>query len=736
VSTNQLAATQAQRASVLGRYVDSTNFYLLRCDFNPDQVVGWGITRSINNTQVTINSGLVDGVTHAVDRKFWVRGQGTTVGGVTTLRVKVWQDGTDEPSVWAGSGTDSTFPAPAQIGIRTSVVAGNTNTAPLVYTIDSFSNGAWDDLTDQTGPLSVSQALDDGMPSDITYTSGSDSTSSATVSVGARAGLPAQQYWSQDRADSPIVAYERDVAPMQVAAGAVTAGGIQRVTVFTGQMSDSPVSGTTASVDAVSKTRLALTKLVQPPPIVGDTVGLNATWPISWSLAQCGLYVSPPPRPGCRFWAPMHGSLYPFLPSTGGSVTANAWFALLTTAASYPTGVVVRPTFTAGPYASAAFAEGNPDRISIFMSPVDFASGPSLLSQTASTGRVEFWVRGDTVNLNTTPGGSGSLSTNAYANFVFANGVGSVGPGFVRAGIDVPTRKVMVSVDDGAGHTATLKSSSPVPSDGAWHFVGAAYSISGKKLWVRLDNTTESSTAATLVTSSLPPADTFDPDSGVPGFDFMLPMAELHITGGDQANPDNYPWINDTTYTWTQGAVMRPSILDLVALAETLPTEAATYIANYAQAELAVTRTDELDRYCYLPMSYWAEAAQQTVAETLSTDSNVGVDHQVSRDLTRIRNQVVVNYTDTRTSSLQNPTDVLISFTVYPLPPGKTTLTLTFTGPTVKLPANPAFYLVTASDVSAGETSVHGQHSICANTVNDGSARPSRRGTQAKPSSP
>lgn len=711
VSTNQLATGQAQRASVIGRVQDNATFYQLRCDFNKDQVIGYGMMRYIGGTAVVFSSGLVPGILHAVGRKFWVRGQG--IGN--TFRIKIWQDGTDEPAAWTATAADGGLTAPGQVGFRASVATGNTNTAPLVYTVDSFTNGAWDDLTRQAGTISAHQALDDGLPSDITYTSGSDSTSSASVSVGDRAGLSAAQYWSQDTAVSPIAGYDRDVPALTVAAGPVTAGGIERVTVFTGQMSDAPVQGFTAAIDAVSKSRLALTSLVEPPPIWGDLKGLTGTWPVSWALAMCSLYTSPPPRPGCLWWSPMHGSLQPFMPTSQPNSE-------LDTSSSINIGdsfhTQPRPTFVPGPYLEAAFAQCTTGRvISNQQSQLQFNYGTSLFSKAGSAGRLEFWVRTDAVNVSSPPGGGGSVPY--LVGFEFLEFVTVTTKITAGLGKDF---KPFITVNDGS-NTRTFTAGTAVPQDGGWHFIGVAWDMANNKLWLKSDSnaaqTNNPSPAMTI--ANLPSTDTVASfGSTYPQMTYFLPAAEVQITSGAQANPDNYIWINDPSY-FTLGAVARPSILDLVALAETQPVEAAELIANYAQAELAMTRTDEQDRFCYLPMTYWAETTQQTVTETVSTAANVGTDWNITRDLTKIRNQVTVNYTAAQISNTLAgaPADIAISFTVYTLRPGITTLTIPFVYPTVAL-LGTTFHLVTATDVANGAAS-SGPNFICANTAADGS---------------
>lgn len=582
-----------------------------------------------------------------------------------------------------------------------------------------------DDLSPLHGrPIVVNQSLDDGMPSDVSVTSGKDPTSKVTFPVGGKVvsgvWLTGPQYWSVDNTSSPISAYDRDVAALTVSHGLVTAGGIERVVVFTGQMADAPVSGRAATVDGVSKTRLAMTKTVQPAPIIGDWLGLEATWPVSWTLAQCGIYVSPPPRTGCRLWIPMHGSIQPFLPNTPRK-------SLYTTVAdvTFTTGIS-RPSFVDGPYLAGANLGRSitvPFRLS--WPNVPLAPGADLLSKSANAGRIEFWVRGDTTD------SSVGATPSALAD-LFIYPVGSSPTPTAWCGIDL-NRHVFMRIDDAAGHVVTLTATATLPTDGRWYFIGGAWDIANKKLWVVNNfggsNVVETLAASTLVTTSLPAAETYNPDAydaiglaptGQVQLTVHLPMAELHLTSGAQANPDNFVWLNDAGYAWTAGAVISRSQLQLFALAEPKPREAWEFVNSFAQAELAMVRTDELDRFCYFPMSYWAQTAQQTVGDAWSTTVNVGREFAVVKDPTKIRNQVTVTYTDSRHGSIDVlQGSVYADFTQRVLPANSTiVVTFHFGAPVISVEylADP-FLLI--DDLTTGDPPA--RNFLSANTASDAS---------------
>jgi hypothetical protein len=628
----------------------------------------------------------------------------------------------------------------ASVNFATAISASSGVWAPHQVHADWASNGydgdnTIDDLTPLAGkPIVIKQALDDGMPSGVTFTAGRDSTSAVTLPVGGRtvSGVVfnGPQYWSVDNSSSPLSGYDRDIAPLTVAAGIVTAGGTERVTVFTGQMWDAPIKGRTVQVNGVSRNRTKLSRLVQPPPIIGDSQGLTATWPISWALAQCGIYASPPPRAGCRGWIPMHGSLVPFLDSTAAATPYLAGLAATFTITGQA-GNSVRPTFVTGPYVLGVFAEVVTNSNSpITVEDVPLAAGTDFLSQAASAGRVEWWTRGDVDDSAHTPNGAPA----SLVRFFFQTDANTASAAGVTGGIGTD-RKVFITAVDGAGHAVTLKSASALASDGAWYFCGLAWDIAGKKLWVNLNGTVGTSAVSTFVTSSLPATDSLDAPDGSPGLSSYLPIAEVQFTSGATANPDNFVWLNDPSY-FTASAVIRPSLLNLVALGEPKPREAWEFINTYAQSELAMVRTDELDRVWYLPMTWLAESTQLTSVDTLSTALNAGTDLTPTRDLTKIRNQVTVNYQHTLVNDFNRlPAVLFLSFTVWIVPPGTTTQTIVFgpptpTGtftdlqtpsgnPTPALAVSTSLTLLTSAQAAAGGLSTSSY--VTLNAVIDGS---------------
>ena len=556
-------------------------------------------------------------------------------------------------------------------------------------------DGSIDDLTDQLGSdWSVTHAFADGMPTDVT-----DATvqplGQMSSSLTGRAGRTgpggpesAGRYFSRFNSTSPVAGFDRDVAAVTLDHGPIATDGPQRTRLFTGQMADIPVTSRTASLQAVSATNRRLQMPVQPPAVDGTTLGLTASWPVSYALQKCGLNVSPPPRPGCRWWAPMHGSLAPMIPDRS-----------LNNPLGSPPNNGVRPTFVDGPFLEAAYAAlptgaASDEVTEITVEPFPFngafgglrlttPSDPDLLSKTGA-GRLEMWVRGDALDASAIPGGG--------SQFVLWHQHNLTGGAEVLMGIDT-SRHPFCQLIDGSGHTTTLTSVSTLPTDSGWYFVGAAYDVAAKKLWVKYNNTTvETASASTLVTTALPDHDYYLAADVAFTFLSWAPIAEVQVTAGVQANADNFPvWANSTSY-WdpsTSKVVMRPSQnRGLQVLAEAAPVRAVDYLQQWANAEVAMTRCDEQDRYCWLPMRYWVETAQQTQTAAITSLTTLA-DLNVGYDVTRLRNSVSLTYRQARVDA--GFTIVYSDSSVLAIPPGEMTVTYTLQYPIVEL-ANPAHW--------------------------------------------
>jgi hypothetical protein len=733
---------------VIGRSDGVSNYYSARLDLETAGTLALRLVKRVNGTLSTIATAVLtgaygSGALWAID--FWIDG--------TTLYAKAWPVNSHEPPDWqlvAPNQTDLT--SGTLVGLASRREAGNTNNSLVVswheITVTSDEPyeaalaggeitwagprlsadwdgdghgpaGSIDDLSGLIGDTySVVHALDDGLPDEVSFVAGTGTGTLSAPLVDGRQGMRASEYFSPFNNSSPLSGYDRDLAPVTLTERLVTPEGPVDVTIFTGQLANVPVRKGTAALWAVSAARLKLSKTVQPSPIHGQIRGLNASWPISFALAECGINASPPARAGCRLWMPMHGSLQPFLPKllfTRPDLfppSDDTFLTAVDVTAAHLVGELVRPTFLDdAPYLLASEGFVTPSRVKLVTgSSVLLADGDDLLSQGGSRGRVEFWVRGDAANINTSPGGSGNYPTNGSAYFT-AQVAASSAAAEVAVRWD---RTVRVRVHD-ATNSRTLTHSTPLPSDGGWHFIGGAWDVDGDKLWVRLDGVTETSTPA-MTTATLPVADNFA--AGFPVVQFYLPVAEFQVTAGDGADPDTSPWLNEPDYWDPDQVVMRPSTLDLVALTETAPREAWEMLGSYALAELAVLRMDERDRVLYLPRPYWEEPAQQVPLDTISTVVNAGA-LDIDVDPTLVRNEITVNFTDVTVSGNANVTvnvPVLDLQEIIAVPPGESVLRRALAGVVVNI--NRSVSLLAGAEVDDAADNLTGYDNITFVTLN------------------
>jgi len=646
-----------------------------------------------------------DGLTYVAGHTYTVVAQLDTDS--LFIRAKFWDASISrEPVDWtlednlnsliAGVGTYG--------GISITMPSGITTTTPFKIHITEFRliDGSIDDLSRLIGQVVVSQDMDDGLPSEVSYVQDVGSVALDAALLAGRRGLRAVQYLSQYNPLSPLYGLPRDIAPITFDHGVVTSAGPERVRLFTGQMIDVALGrDQLGHLTAMSNTRLKLSELVQPPPFnrFGD---LSATWAVSWAAYQCAVYAAPPPTSGGAWYAPLHGSLQPFLDSAMPTLALYpVKFPILFAGyyrdvgdgeletITYGDDPESAPAYIDGPYVAAPDLQYTSDlAVGVYFdfpalaTPAD-GSDPYILSEAGPRGRFEFIVRGDDFD---TTGPSGTDFTPATFILLFAQ-ENQAGEGSVYCGINM-SRQLRIEMTDGtASINANAGASLDLPTDGQWYKYGVAWDFVTETAYFYMqepDGTehTDSSTNSALDVTRLPATDEpFTPAEVQPfntailsGFlnpyiHSFLPFAELHITAGQKANPNTMPWIWQNVFS--EGAIIKPSATRLRAIAEPAERDAWEYIGEFAQAEMAAIRIDELDRLLYLTPAYWAESDQQTAGQTLSTRTNVAeLVPQV--DPSKIRNMVRVNYREARFDPLYGP--VYQSREVIALPPGESTL--------------------------------------------------------------
>jgi hypothetical protein len=674
-----------EAANIMLTMTSGVAYYLMRAQIETDATVTCKIFNPAGTQLATLPNAL--GVPYQAGQILAVRGQ---VDG-SALRFKVWADGSPQPANWTIS-IKASVTGVGWAGLRAGLPVGITSTLPI--TISVYEVHINDTALIPAAPIAVSvtESLNDNMPSDVTDTSGFG-VNETEVQLAAPLGWRnPESYYSPFRADSPVSTFDRDIADVTVDQAVITPIGSVSTRLFTGQMIDLPVESGAAKMDGLSRTITQLQQLIQPPLISnlpGGLVGLEPTWVVSWALAQCGVYLSPPPRPGCRWWVPCHGSMREFAPVNRSILnTPHPTFGV--------NGTGRQPIFTTGPFFRALsgryLSASDSNTYSLPM-----MWGPNytydMYSKGGSAGRVEWFIRCDTNNQSVSAPDGGTNLIN-YWQF---QAIDDAHTNSISCGIDI-NRKLCVIFNLGGVFTR-VTSTTAFPVDGAWRLVGFAWDVAAGKAWTYNAATTETFTP-TLNAGNLSDHDYYNRDpiqqSGTNGrsFGFLFgsyPIAEIQVTAGPQANPDNFPWIDSTTY-WDPAdskAIIRPSVgPQLQILYETAALRGIDLITKYAQAELAVTGVDRHDRFMYLPASYWVETAQQTVADTITADQDMSPQHTIGFQPSKIRNQVSATYTNVTVrgaDAFTSNTQILFSTqdNVVILP-GNTDLPVVFQNPVIQ----------------------------------------------------
>lgn len=140
--TDKLASGANQEQVVILRQLSTgdDNFYGANAVFTTSAGVNLAVVKRVSGTQTDISGPIaVSGLTHAADRKFWVRLRATDNGSLTTLKAKMWQDGTSEPASWTIETTDTeaTLFATGYPGIR--AYNGASSNTPNTFYWDNFT---------------------------------------------------------------------------------------------------------------------------------------------------------------------------------------------------------------------------------------------------------------------------------------------------------------------------------------------------------------------------------------------------------------------------------------------------------------------------------------------------------------------------------------------------------------------------------------------------------------------
>lgn len=132
--TDALATGASQFMGPVVRFTDFDNNYTARIAFQTNQAVSLLINKRVAAAQSDVTSVTLPW-THAAGAVFAVR---VRIDG-NRIRAKAWPVATTtEPRQWHIDTTDSDLPTGGNVGVRSTLGSGSTNTLPFTFTYDNF----------------------------------------------------------------------------------------------------------------------------------------------------------------------------------------------------------------------------------------------------------------------------------------------------------------------------------------------------------------------------------------------------------------------------------------------------------------------------------------------------------------------------------------------------------------------------------------------------------------------
>lgn len=487
------------------------------------------------------------------------------------------------------------------------------------------------------------------------------------VEIMDRPRMDATQYFSPFNLDSPVYGYERDTAPVQVNLPVITANGPVDTQIFSGQMSDIGVSGRTAKLNAISKTRIDLDRQLVLPSVYSYRAGLTVDWLATWVMARGGQYAGPSCSAYTRWWIPFYGSM---TPSFGGG---PLYFANGNRYTSTNPGVAQTyrpPTEIAGPFVSAMFAQYKNDLVLEVNCVADRAGHPNgatelgfdpiatgtndLMTKASNKGRVSFWLRGDAAaNPSAAVVGAPAFTNTLFRYRLVANS--SIDTNLGEFGITIrEDRRIQLTMGgEFDGVVSGIVNSTELPTDGLWHYYCICYDWDANVVNIRIDNSTFNPTPGWATTTTGPMYDNEVEMYADGGYNYQavwsrVPISDFQVEGGPAAFAEGTSGRFWPTLSGTAGnAKYRRTGQWIEAVADNTPVQGWSLLAELAQASLASYRVDETDSFNFFDLSYFGETAQLTSSAIEDTQVNAG-DLDVKNDPTKTRNVVTLEFPETR----------------------------------------------------------------------------------------
>lgn len=747
----------------------SSDALLAETSVDPSSFFAWKLLGDISD------GGAVH--TYVFGKKFSTFGESATVAPVFSLAASAgyaWAIGSiDCAKSPSASVLVPVTPGDVEIAAETTSVTAHNQTPVTVgnrgWTVGVFgapsAAGTWtsagNTIVAQTSGGGVSTAL---VRSALRTTPGlynmTANTGSATGTVAMvhiafevrdRPEMDAVSYFSPFNTDSPIYGFERDTAVVQAYTRHLdrdgTAGGYILSQIFQGQMADIKVTGRTATMTGISKTRLDLDGMLTVPPVYGARESCTTDWITTWIMARGGQFAGPAPTAYTRLWVPFYGSLHAGL---DGPLGYNAAYRYSSTP-PYTAGALYGrryPPSVPGPFVTGMYAQYTDAEVwenLVFAdrqqmpggaTELGFAAIPlhsnDIMSQANNKGRVSFWVRGDV----TAPSSSAVTGAPVFTNTLFRWRATSFDAAGTNLGqVDVimkESRDLQMRLGSTADGFTTLDlTGHPLPTDGEWHYISVCWDWDNTIMNAQMDGTTWTSSGwATTTLSNLPVTEEALYAAGghvqhiaqfrIPCSDLIADFGAEPFAGGTSAG--YWPSLSGSS----GNTVYRATDQYLEAVAEQTPSQGWTLLNELAQATLSHYRCDEADNFNFLPLSYFGEPEQMTVSTVEDTDVNAA-ELDVVSDPSKTRNVVSLQFSDTRADTNVSP--VMQISSAIEIPRGVTSITFALEQVTAEIHGAANAYTgtdwditkLTSAQIASPATIPTNVHYMTVNTAEDGS---------------
>ncbi|MEP7378988.1 MAG: LamG-like jellyroll fold domain-containing protein, partial [Chloroflexota bacterium] len=139
VSMSKLAVGNNQFAYLVLRRKDNGNQYHAGARLATNGTVFVRAARVLNGSEAIVGSEVqVPGLVLTAGQRIWIRAQAVGASP-TTIRIKVWRDGSLEPTAWnlTTTNSDAVLQSAGAVGLRAALASSTTN-APVVVSFDGF----------------------------------------------------------------------------------------------------------------------------------------------------------------------------------------------------------------------------------------------------------------------------------------------------------------------------------------------------------------------------------------------------------------------------------------------------------------------------------------------------------------------------------------------------------------------------------------------------------------------